>query len=143
MLKYADTVQLSSQQVIDCSTQNQGCSGGSMKSAFDDIKKEPGICSEVSYPYSGKQGVCKSATCNPIAAISGYVDIPSRNEKALKAAVAQAPVAVTVASKAFADSYRGGVFDGPCPVDDKGTELDRALLLVGYGIDAASGKVSL
>ena len=47
-------VSLSEQQLVDCSTRNHGCKGGSPPLAYEYIKDNKGIDSEQSYPYTAK-----------------------------------------------------------------------------------------
>jgi len=62
------------------------------------------------------------------ALLTGYEAVKS-NENALKDAVAKLPVSVAVcAGEGDFQSYESGIFDGPC-----GTQLDHAVLAVGYG----------
>ena len=89
-------VSLSEQQLVDCSTAegNQGCNGGLMDDGFDYIVKNGGIGCESSYPYQGADGTCKSVPS--VVTITGHSDVPSKDESALQAAVAQQPVSVAI-----------------------------------------------
>merc|ERR1712166_501095 len=51
---------MSEQQLVDCSTQNAGCNGGSMDLAFN-YAKTVNVATEASYPYKGTDGTCKSS----------------------------------------------------------------------------------
>lgn len=125
-------VSLSEQQLVDCSTQNNGCNGGDMDLAFQFIEQN-GLCSYDSYPYTAQQGTCQE--CNPVAKLRGYVDIPSGNETALLVELHYGPVSVGIeADQSSFQFYSSGVFTGPC-----GTNLDHGVTLVGYGTDETTG----
>jgi len=124
-------VSLSEQQLMDCSKPegNQGCQGGLMDDAFAYIIKNEGICSEASYPYEGKNGVCKTA-CTKVVTIDGCADVPTMNEASLAAAVTKNPVSVAIeADKKEFQSYKSGIFD----FKGCGVKLDHGVLVVGYG----------
>jgi C1A family cysteine protease len=127
---------LSEQQLVDCNKgffSNHGCSGGLMDTAFRYIKTN-GICLEADYPYHARVGSCQVSSCEKVAFVDSYVDVPRSNLDALKAAVAQQPVAIAIeADQRGFQFYKSGVFDGAC-----GTSLDHGVLLVGYGTE--SGK---
>ncbi|KPP62034.1 cathepsin L precursor-like [Scleropages formosus] len=92
-------VSLSEQQLVDCSGDfgNFGCGGGLMDQAFEYIKANGGIDTEDSYPYEAEDGTCRFKPENVGATCSGYVDIPSGDENALKEAVATVgPVSVAI-----------------------------------------------
>merc|ERR1711879_578354 len=114
-----------------------GCQGGLMDNAFGWIK-ENGLCSEDSYPYTsggGATGTCQKSKCSPAVTITGYTDVPAKDEDALKTAVAQQPVSVAIeADKSVFQLYRSGVLDSA----SCGTKLDHGVLIVGYGTE--SGK---
>jgi xylem cysteine proteinase len=125
-------VSLSEQQLVDCSTQNSGCNGGEMDVAFEYVIAN-GLCSNNSYPYHATQGNCLS--CDPVAKLQGYHDIPSGNETALLEELQKGPVSIAIeADQPSFQFYSGGVFDGVC-----GSNLDHGVLLVGYGTDETSG----
>jgi C1A family cysteine protease len=141
-LKTGQLVEFSEQELVSCDDNDYGCQGGLMDSAFDWIERSSsGLCSETDYPYSSgvssAKGECLKNTCTPVpdSVPKGYVDVPA-NEAALLAAIAQhgpASVAIEADQSAF-QFYHSGVLTGPC-----GTHLNHGVLLVGYGVDAASG----
>jgi len=67
-----------------------------------------------------------------VVKVEGHVDVPAKDEEALKAAVAKQPVSVAIeADKMAFQLYKGGVLDS----DKCGTSLDHGVLVVGYGSD--------
>jgi len=129
-IKTGELVSLSEQQLMDCtvSGMSQGCDGGYIIDAFgDDILTKEGLCADSSYSYMGRLGKCRP--CRPITNITTHMDVRHDDEYALKEAVARQPVVVGIQIDRLGfQFYHDGVFDGEC-----GTELDHAVLLVGYG----------
>jgi C1A family cysteine protease len=123
---------LSEQQLVDCSGSygNMGCNGGLMDSAFKYVEASGGLCSESEYPYTARDGTCKSSSCGTkYDAITGYQDVTHESEQDLMAAVAQGPVSIAIeADQSSFQFYSGGVLTKPC-----GTRLDHGVLVVGYG----------
>lgn len=121
---------LSEQMVVDCSSSNYGCSGGFMHTAFQDIIKMGGICSNENYPYQMMKQTCNlNVPKIDGTKISGYDFILPQNIQALKNAVNKQPICVALA----ADSqdfrfYGGGIFDN----DNLSKRMNHAVLLVGY-----------
>uniref|UniRef100_A0A8R7U2Q0 Uncharacterized protein n=1 Tax=Triticum urartu TaxID=4572 RepID=A0A8R7U2Q0_TRIUA len=125
-------VSLSEQQLLDCTTENHGCGGGFMTSAFEYIVDNGGITTEDAYPYVTAQGRCDSDATQPAATIRGYQVVPANNEDALAAAVANQPVSVGIDGKQPSfQMYNGGIMTG----DACGTEINHAVTLVGYGVE--------
>lgn len=125
-------VDLSEQQLVDCSTQNSGCNGGEMDFAFQYVELN-GLCAYDTYPYVAVQGNCEA--CEPVAKLQGYHDVQSGNETALMEELQLGPVSIAIeADQQSFQFYSEGVFDGDC-----GNNLDHGVLLVGYGTDETSG----
>jgi C1A family cysteine protease len=129
-------VSLSEQQLVSCDHNgDMGCNGGLMDNAFKYIESAGGITTEADYPYTsggGSSGTCDTSKVKPAVTITGYTDVPSRDETALLSAIAKGPVSVAIeADKSAFQLYAGGVLDSAAC----GTNLDHGVLAVGYGTD--------
>ncbi|CAK9148145.1 unnamed protein product [Ilex paraguariensis] len=102
-------VSLSEQELVDCDVRSddQGCQGGLLDTAFQFIKQNKGLTTKSNYPYTGRTCNTKKAA-TPAAKIIGYEDVPSNSEKALLQAIASSI--------------------GTCD-----TQLDHGVTAVGYG----------
>lgn len=143
-IKYGKLVSFSEQQIVDCSLRtdggpNMGCNGGQIAATMDWIGKKGGLCNETNYPYSSgtmkSSGKCLKCDLVPNSKISNHVDV-QQSDSAMMTALAKQPVAVAVeADQRSFQMYSSGVFTGSC-----GTNLDHAVLLVGYGHDSNSNQ---
>jgi hypothetical protein len=117
---------LAEQQLVDCAktAQTQGCSGGWPWAAGGWLQQNGGLCSQKDYPYTGRDGTCKK-TCTPAANIKGVVQ--QKGEDQLLVGVNTVPVSICLDASGGFQSYRSGVFSGPC-----GTQMNHAVLAVGY-----------
>jgi cathepsin L len=126
-------VSLSEQNLVDCSTKygNQGCNGGLMDQAFTYIKANNGIDTEDSYPYAAVDQTCSFNPANVGATDTGFTDVKSKDEDALKQAVGTVgPVSVAIdASHASFQLYSHGIYHEPLC---SSTRLDHGVLAVGY-----------
>jgi len=125
---------LSEQQLVDCSKQNSGCNGGLMDYAFE-FWEGVNIATEASYPYTAKDGSCKTSftTAIPKGGITGYKDISSETDL-LDAVTNVGPVSVAIeADQSAFQYYSSGVLTGTC-----GTSLDHGVLAVGFGTDGGT-----
>jgi hypothetical protein len=115
---------LSEQQLVDCSKNgNQGCNGGWPKVAINYFAQN-GACAESAYPYTGRDGTCKK-TCSPIVRCGA--SRTSSGENALLSNINTAPTSIALSVSGGFQSYKGGVFTGPCT-----GQVNHAVLAVGY-----------
>lgn len=127
-IKNDKLVKFSDQQVIDCSEDygNEGCGGGFMDQAFW-YMIDQGLAGNKTYPYVGSKQNCKYSQSQKIVRVGKCAKVPSGVHDKLISAIVQQPVSVAVASEQFM-LYDRGIYDGDCS-----HELDRGMLLVGYG----------
>ena len=120
---------LSEQELIDCTGSGSGCRGGSPIDAMRTLIAKGGLAGEASYPYTARAGVCKASTA--VATIPGAGRVPPGDEVSLEGYVDQGPVLALIdASQPSFASYKGGVYNEPACRTDNPT---RAVLIVGYG----------
>merc|ERR1712072_543642 len=114
---------LSEQELVSCDKVDDGCKGGLMDNGFKFVEGH-GLCTEASYPYTagdGVRGACKQS-CTAAVKVASFTDVPSKDENALKTAVAQQPVSVAIeADKSVFQLYKSGVLDSAVC----GTKLDH------------------
>jgi len=131
-------ISASEQQLVDCATAtSSGCQGGSMAGA---IQYEAGtnVCSEASYPYTARDGTCKSSctAAIPQGGITGYKSVGKHNGASIadmKSALALNPVSIAIeADQASFQNYQSGTLSSGC-----GTSLDHGVLVAGYGTDGS------
>lgn len=131
-IKYNEIIELSEQQLVDCSTSygNNGCNGGLMDYGFQYVI-DNGLTTEKNYPYVAKDGKChtKDLLQSKIK-VRSYADVKVNDELELKQAVSNQPVSVAIEADQMAfQFYSSGVLKkSKC-----GTNLDHGVLLVGYG----------
>ncbi|XP_065057726.1 procathepsin L-like isoform X2 [Rhopilema esculentum] len=132
-------ISLSEQNLVDCTTSygNEGCHGGWMENSFKYVRDNKGIDTETGYPYYARElGYCYFRSQYVGATDTGFVDLPSGDEEALKQAVATiGPISVAIdASHPSFQSYRSGVYYEPSCGNGL-ANLDHAVLVVGYGTE--------
>ena len=133
-IKHKHLQSLSEQQLVDCSTENNGCQGGSMDLGFQYVINNGGLCSNESYPYTAQDGQCDTS-CNIVkhSNIKDCKDILPQNEKLLISYLAKQPISVAIQADSMDfQHYKSGIFNnGTC----YNGELDHGVLLVGYNED--------
>lgn len=139
--------------MVDCSTGcctiegqsvcNQGCNGGWMWTAMNDVIGQGGLESESNYPYTGKDGSCSFDNSKVAVSVSNYTCLTSpnaANEDDMAAfLVANGPLSIALDATPLT-WYSGGIV---VPANDgstcSATALDHAVLIVGYGTDSSVG----
>jgi len=127
---------LSEQQLVDCSTEqgNQGCNGGLMNYAYDYLIKCGGIEREEDYEYEGTDGECRFDASKVAEKLTGYVNVTTGDEQALKEATAKVgPIAVAIDAGSFwFQFYFGGIYkQSGCATDIE--SLNHGVTVIGYG----------
>merc|ERR1719337_773849 len=72
-------VSMSEQQFVDCDKSSMGCNGGNMNTAIAWAEKQT-VATETSYPYTAKDGTCKTSglqTAIPKGGVTGYKSVGS------------------------------------------------------------------
>jgi len=118
----------SEQQIIDCST-NAGCNGGSVPTSLQYIMAQNGIALESQYPYTARQGICRQVSDFNVD-VTGFIQVPSKNEIALAEQVEQQPVSAMLRVGPWFQAYSNAdrVVNPDCSSD---TEYQN-VLIVGY-----------
>lgn len=137
---YNTLYSLSEQQLVSCSQAygNAGCGGGWYYWAWDYATVTP-ITTEATYPYtSGKLGLTK--TCTYVAGSGIMYDLSqsdvATDTASIVAAITQQPVSVAIeADQSVFQYYTSGVITGTAC----GTNIDHAVVAVGYGNDPTAG----
>jgi len=129
-IKNNNLVELSEQQLVDCSKANHGCNGGLMTMAFKYVAKIGGICSEDEYQYTAKDGQCKECESVEGTDIKDCHEIESGDSEGLIYSLSNQPISVGIQADTPAfQHYGGGVFtDTKCYTG----QIDHGVLLVAY-----------
>jgi C1A family cysteine protease len=118
---------LAPQQIVDCDTQDAGCNGGDLPTAFAYVHKE-GLEGESDYPYKGVDEKCHYNSADVEVKISGFAyATTSKSEPAmLTASYSHGPLSICVDASSW-QTYTGGIITSHC-----GTQLDHCVQIVGW-----------
>ncbi|KAH0509873.1 Cathepsin O [Microtus ochrogaster] len=120
---------LSVQQVIDCSFNNYGCSGGSPLSALSWLN-EVKLVEDSEYPFKAQNGLCRyfpqSQAGVSIKGFSAY-DFSDQEDEMAKALLSFGPLVVIVDAVSWQD-YLGGIIQHHC----SSGEANHAVLITGF-----------
>ena len=116
------TVDLSEQQIVDCSKSygNDGCNGGFNYKGLAYVK-DHGLTTESAYPYTAKTGTCK--TNSGAFKIAGVSTVKGCTQ--VQTAIQSHPIGVSADATNWS-RYSSGIFNN-C-----GRNLNHDILLVGY-----------
>ncbi|KAM7000528.1 cathepsin O [Tautogolabrus adspersus] len=126
--------QLSVQQVVDCSFQNKGCSGGSPVRALDWLKRtRVKLVPQTEYPYKARTGICHFFSQSHGGVAVKYFtahDFSGQEEAMMGQLVERGPLAAIVDAVSWQD-YLGGIIQHHC----SSQWSNHAVLVVGYNTD--------
>jgi len=130
-----DQPSLSTQQIIDCDTNDQGCNGGNPPMAYQYVVSAGGLETDADYPYNGVDGTCnvtKDLLTDPITGYQLAIPDGSTDEIALANFLAtNQPISTAVDAESW-QTYSGGVL----LASQCGQNLDHGVQLVAYnGLD--------
>lgn len=133
-VKTKTLVPLSAQQLVDCSSNSEGCSGGNIDTILEYVK-ENGVEAEAVYPDSDDL-TCKYDESAVIVNIKDFVYVESKNEDKLLTSVGfLGPISVAIDATELV-FYQGGVFQN----DDCSSDVvNHNVLAVGYDADENTG----
>jgi len=139
------SLMLSEQEVVSCDTQDGGCNGGDLPSAFEYIQGAGGLASEKSYPYTsgntGRNGNCKKFTpTDGTTPMKWYFATPEcyyggcrrQDEGAVARTLRdKGPLGICVNAENW-QNYQSGVMNKHTCGSSAASAMDHCVQLVGY-----------
>ncbi|CAK6968300.1 cathepsin O [Scomber scombrus] len=123
--------QLSVQQVLDCSFQNEGCNGGSPVRALNWLKQTRiKVVPQSEYSYKAKTGICHFfSQSHGGVAVKNFAahDFSGQEEAMMGQLVEHGPLAAVVDAVSWQD-YLGGIIQHHC----SSHWSNHAVLVIGY-----------
>jgi len=134
-LKGSQMPPLSPQQIVDCDKDDDGCGGGSPRTAFDYVQHVGGLEQVKDYPYRAKDEQCHFKKADVFAQITGWkYATTNHNEAKLKHNLVQeSPLSICVDAEAWQD-YESGVMTAKQCCHE--CNLDHCVQLIGYDSNA-------
>jgi len=134
-----DQQPLSTQQIIDCDSNDSGCNGGEPTTAYQYVVSAGGLETDADYPYQGQDGTCNVNKTLEQDPITGYqLAIPSGSMDEISLAnflATNQPISTAVDASEWA-TYSGGVL----LASQCGQDIDHGVQIVAYnGLDSKNG----
>jgi len=131
-LQHNELLSLSEQQILDCDTDDHGCSGGWPTDALEFVKKHGGMMLESDYGYEGYEDTCRFDSSKVVMEVKSVHTFSARNEKKIMTALEQyGPLAIAVDASKF-DYYSSGIMNGEgCAAG----QPDHGVTIVGWGVE--------
>ncbi|XP_047041584.1 uncharacterized protein LOC124645753 [Helicoverpa zea] len=134
-IKRKELIDLSVQQVVDCSKENHGCLGGKMSKVFGYLMDVGGSEPFEDYPYIGQQGDCQFEQEKVKIKLSNcHVYNLSSQEKVKQLLYHNGPIVIGINGEGVQHYHGGIISDEHCNVG----QLSHGVLLVGYGSENGS-----
>jgi len=124
-------VSLSEQELVDCDKLDEGCNGGLMTNAYEQIIKLGGLEGETDYPYEGHNDKCQMKKSLVKVNIKSYVNISTDETEMAQWLVKNGPMSIGINANAM-QFYFGGV-SHPFKFLCSPGNLDHGVLIVGFG----------
>ncbi|CAN9514610.1 unnamed protein product [Ophioblennius macclurei] len=129
--------QLSVQQLVDCSSQNEGCNGGSPAAALRWLTQTKlKLATQSEYPYRARTESCRFfSPSHGIVAVKNFTthDFSGQEDAMMAQLLQYGPLVVIVDAVSWQD-YLGGIIQHHC----SSRHSNHAVLLVGYD---TTGKI--
>lgn len=119
-------VDVSEQQLVDCTPGSSGCNGGSYSSAFDYLAYE-GLRLEADYPYEAQNGNCRAEQAEPYYRVTGWQYINTDVDVIKSAIMEHGPVATVIGANDNLKAYTGG-----CYHDTSNTSVNHGVTIIGW-----------
>ncbi len=131
LIKYNSPIILSPQQIVDCDSSNNGCSGGFYVSVWQYVFSNSGWMQDSQYPYQDQQGTCRFSASNKwnVKPGNGGSTTPGTTKEAIYQYLSTHGPAAAAIDASQLQHYTGGVMNygqALCP------SVDHAVTLVGY-----------
>ncbi|XP_008195657.1 uncharacterized protein LOC662417 isoform X2 [Tribolium castaneum] len=131
-LRHGKLLEFSEQELVDCDTDDQGCNGGLMDTAYRSIEKIGGLETEQDYPYDAEDEKCHFNRTLARVQVTGALNISHNETDMAKWLVANGPISIAINANAM-QFYMGGV-SHPFKFLCSPKNLDHGVLIVGYGV---------
>lgn len=129
---------LSEQELVDCDNVDNGCDGGYMENAFEELIRIGGVMLEAEYPYLGWRFDCKYQSSKAKVRISDYKFISKDEEEIKKHLFEIGPLSAGI-NAALLNGYFKGIIK-PGIIKCNPEKLNHGVLIVGYGHDSKSNS---
>ncbi|KAL7065575.1 hypothetical protein AAHC03_04667 [Spirometra sp. Aus1] len=132
------TLSVSRQQMVDCVESNFGCNGGLIENALA-YAQSSGLMSAADYPYRFRVTQCKYDPTKLVLRPKGFEKLNKLKETSLTCVLKErGPIVIGLdASGRGLQHYHTGLFTD---LDCDAEYLNHAVVLVGYGVDAAGRR---
>merc|ERR1712227_354018 len=134
-----ELIELSEQELVDCDQVDQGCNGGLMDNAFDEIIRLGGLETEKEYPYDAHVESCEFERDLAQVYINSSMDIGEDEDEIAEALIEHGPLAIAL--NAFGMQFYHSGVSHPLSFLCSPEGLDHGVLLVGYGVEEHTSMI--